>query len=410
MRRIGAILACVGLTLLAGACDTTDSRYFRYGIGTDLYAPDIAETTQYQETYLAELCRQASPIISPVVAADCAATDWALLVQAGLNDIDRRCDGYLAWLDDRKRTNAAIIKQLGDSTVAAQGIMRLAGVGADPITIAGLAFGFATNTFTNINSRLLLEVDKTTIQTLVLRRRSEFRLDPVLARINHKPAAIHALRLYLTICTPFAIETDINATVTVFQVGGSAALNRPPLINADTVRAAVITRARDPLPPRDNFPPKEKFIPGFISDVQLALCVPNVDGVVGGTTLAAVKEYLQGLPRPVPNPIDVTSTALRPFLQKAISDVRDCSNAGFKTAFEVGRYGVAAVGAGTAITTLQNNMAALLLARKSTVTVQVTGRFDAQTRTAVREVRRLTGAADGDTIDLSLAAKILAGS
>jgi hypothetical protein len=102
---------------------------------------------------------------------------WDLIVQAGLNDVDRRCDSYLAWLDDRRRTNNAILKEFGDVTVASQAIMRVAGVGANPITLAGLAFGLASNTFTNINSRLLLEVDKTTVQTLVLRRRNDFRVD-----------------------------------------------------------------------------------------------------------------------------------------------------------------------------------------------------------------------------------------
>ena len=407
MRRTGAILACVGLALLAGGCDTTDSRYFRFGIGRDLHSPDIAETTQYQELYLSELCRQASPVISPVIAADCTPNDWALIVQAGLNDIDRRCDGYLAWLDDRRRTNSAILKQLGDTTVAAQGIMRLAGVGADPITIAGLAFGFASSTFTNINSRLLLEVDKTTVQTLVMRRRANFRLEPVLARISNRPGAIHALRLYLTICTPFAIEADINSTITVFQVGGASALIRPPLIDAETIRATTISRARDPLPERPP-PDRPRVIRGFISDVQLALCVPTVDGVVGGSTLAAVRLYLEALPRSVPDPIDLTSTALRPILRRAVSEVRDCNGAGFRNAFEVGRYGVAEGGASRSITRLQRRMTTFLGILKSTVTVEPTGKFDEQTRAGVREIRRLTGTT-GDQIDGPLAEKILAG-
>jgi hypothetical protein len=41
------------------------------------------------------------------------------------------------------------------------------------------------------------------------------------------------------------------------------------------------------------------------------------------------------------------------------------------------------------------------------VTVQPTGKFDEQTRAAIREIRRLTGTT-GDQIDAPLAAKILA--
>jgi hypothetical protein len=55
MRSKGVIVACMGLALLMGGCDSLDSRYFRYGIGTDLYSTDIVETTQYQDLYLTEL-------------------------------------------------------------------------------------------------------------------------------------------------------------------------------------------------------------------------------------------------------------------------------------------------------------------------------------------------------------------
>ena len=91
-------------TLPTPGCDTTDVRYFRYGIGTDLYPSDIVATTDREDLYLAELCRQSSSVISPLggQCIDAAPSDWSLIVQAGMNDIDRRCDGYLAWLDDRR--------------------------------------------------------------------------------------------------------------------------------------------------------------------------------------------------------------------------------------------------------------------------------------------------------------------
>jgi hypothetical protein len=242
--RTGIVAGCVALALLVGGCDTNDSRFFRYGIGTNLYSEDIVQATQYQDIYLTELCRQAVPMLvtteSVCVNAGLTQNDWDLIVQAGLNDIDRRCDAYLAWLDDRKRTNNAVLKQIGDTLSVSQGIMRLSGVGADPITMAGLAFGFATNTFTNVNSRLLLEVDKTTVQTLVLRRRGDYRLQLRDVRVQNKPAVVHALRSYLNICTPYTIETDINSTITVFQqVGASGLDRRGPLVSPETVGAPV---------------------------------------------------------------------------------------------------------------------------------------------------------------------------
>ncbi|UUO27249.1 MULTISPECIES: hypothetical protein [Bradyrhizobium] len=412
MRSVWGLIAVVCLGLTLAGCDTTDSRYFRYGIGTDLYSDDIVATTQLQEVYLTELCRQALPLVSTsdvqCFNATPNANAWNLIVQAGLNDVDRRCDAYLAWLDDRRRTNEAVLKELGDITVASQAIMRVTGAGANPITLAGLAFGLAANTFTNVNSRLLLEVDKTTVQTLVLRRREAYRLQLQGIVVDNRPAAIHALRSYLTICTPYAIETDINSTVTVFQVGGSGALNRPPLINAETVRATTITRARDPMPER-KFPPPPVVGTAFITSVQVALCVRNANGQADPATVAAIRSYLEAIPVIVPDPIDPTSPTLRPVLQRAVSDVRECNTLGFRNAFEVGRYGVAKSGADKSIRRLQAKIAEFLKNRQSQVTVQQTGKFDDQTRKAIGAIRALTGTT-GEEIDKALAEKILAGA
>ena len=56
--RAGIVAGCVALALLVGGCDTNDSRFFRYGIGTNLYSEDIVQTTQYQDIYLTAHCLQ----------------------------------------------------------------------------------------------------------------------------------------------------------------------------------------------------------------------------------------------------------------------------------------------------------------------------------------------------------------
>jgi hypothetical protein len=308
--RAGIVAGCVALALLVGGCDTNDSRFFRYGIGTNLYSEDIVQTTQYQDIYLTELCRQALPMLvtteSACVNAGLTQNDWNLIVQAGMNDIDRRCDSYLAWLDDRRRTNNAVLKELGDVTVASQAIMRVAGVGANPITLAGLAFGLAANTFTNVNSRLLLEVDKTTVQTLVLRRRADYRIQLRDVRVVNKPAVVHALRQYLTICTPFTIETDINSTITVFQQVGADGLDRRgPLVNPDTVgtplRATTDTGTAPKRPPPDksvpefaaiivNYDPKV-HTPTFVKGIVRKLCLNESDANTVAKTTAAIQVF-----------------------------------------------------------------------------------------------------------------------
>src|SRR6266403_684531 len=104
MRGVGIVAICVGLAVLLGGCDPTrDSRYIREGIGTDLYWDGLPAATQLQDIYLANICAQAiSPTAKRVDTTRCdglslAQRDWGLLVQAGMNDIDLRCDAYLAW-------------------------------------------------------------------------------------------------------------------------------------------------------------------------------------------------------------------------------------------------------------------------------------------------------------------------
>jgi hypothetical protein len=415
MRSVRIVAACVGLALLTSGCDTTDSTYFRYGIGTDLYSADIVQTTQYQDIYLTELCRQALPLVSTsdnqCINAALGPNDWNLLVQAGLNDVDRRCDSYLAWLDDRRRTNNAVLKELGDVTVASQAIMRVAGVSANPITLAGLAFGLASNTFTNINSRLLLEVDKTTVQTLVLRRRSDFRVELQSIQVSNKPAAIHALRSYLNICTPFAIETDINSTITVFQVGGAGALTGPALINAETVRTGIISDVRKQLP-SEGFRPKDRDKLRATA-LENALCVP----LTGQKKDDAVKDFFVGralITDSATTPITKIPGKNVPQLLQNVSASGDCKKNGFKNAYEVGRFGVTSdqsqAQATESIDDLQNLLRAKLGLSKNDLT---SGKLDGPTRKAIVDFRNKTNPGvptTSDQVDSKLMSDLMKGS
>src|SRR5215472_14311772 len=94
MRLAAIVTGCLGLATLLSGCDTTtDSQYFRVGVGTDLYSADIVQTTQLQDLYFTELCRQALPMVATAdvncTGARMSPTDWTLIVQAGLNDVDR---------------------------------------------------------------------------------------------------------------------------------------------------------------------------------------------------------------------------------------------------------------------------------------------------------------------------------
>jgi hypothetical protein len=93
----------------------------------------------------------------------------------------------------------------------------------------GIAFGLAADTFTNISSRLLLEVNHSTVQSVVLGYQADFRAKNLKVIIDNRPAAIYLLRSYLRLCMPYSIETSIKNTVTIYHRDPTA-LNTEPLL------------------------------------------------------------------------------------------------------------------------------------------------------------------------------------
>jgi len=177
-----------------------------------------------------------------------------MFVQTGMNDIDTRCDSYLAWLDAKKRSSTAILQQLSDTRTATEAILAYTAAGPTAIAIVGTAFGFASATFTNITSRLLLEVDQSTVQSVVLTRQKQYREGLQGIIVDNRAAAIYALRSYLRLCMPITIETQTNTTVKLFERGGLPALREAranPMIDPTTVRTATVTTVARPTVIRD---------------------------------------------------------------------------------------------------------------------------------------------------------------
>jgi hypothetical protein len=311
--------AATTVVLLTGCDPFSEGKLYREGIGTELGRTGLADATRAQDDYIGFLCQQAGLEVSRsgdrmrCLADGIGSRSWELIVQAGLNDIDVRCDAYLAWLDDKRRSQAPLLSQVGALRTATESIMIATGsvTGTTPIAVVGEAFGLATATFTNLHSRLLLTVEQSTVQSVVLTRRGEFRrsLKNQHVRIDNRPAGIHVLRSYLGICMPFNIEAAINTTVTTYELGGVPALERQgPLISPDTVQSARAIEPRDPIGPPKNrtvAPPAhpeyaEVFedynaaahTPQELRRVQRLLCVPEQQtGAPGATTTALIRIF-----------------------------------------------------------------------------------------------------------------------
>jgi hypothetical protein len=326
--RAGVVASCFALALLVGGCDPArDFRYTREGIGTDLYWDGLPAATQLQDVYLANMCAQAiSPTARSLDPLSCdglnlASRDWGLLVQAGMNDIDLRCDSYLSWLHDKKSSREPILKELAVLGGAAAAILRATDVGATPIALTAIAFGIAAESFTNYDLRILNGVDYTTVQSVVRGNRTQFRANNLSLVIDNRPAAIYVLRNYLSICLPASIEMSINNTVNVYHRGGPEALRteqvglRTPVATGAT--SATVRGAPAPATARTRVSdgggqisaPKilevyksylETYDPNvhsntYVEGVLSALCVPATDYTLASKVKDLILAYETGV-------------------------------------------------------------------------------------------------------------------
>jgi hypothetical protein len=226
-----------------------------------------------------------------------------LIVQAGMNDIDRRCDAWLTWLDDKARSSGPIHQQILLTQTATTAI--LGATLANPVTavtVVGAAFGFAASTFSNVHSRLVFQLEKSTVQKVVLQRQQDYR-SALPTNINNKPAAIYALRQYLRLCMPMTIETEVNTTVKLFESGGAEALRRSrPMIDGRAVDTAVIRSATAPMSKPIRAPIiadpirvgayEARLLPSTIRDFQRLLCRTE-DGRFTATLREEILQWLR---------------------------------------------------------------------------------------------------------------------
>ena len=133
----------------------------------------------------------------------------------------------------------------------------------------------------------------------------------------------------------------------------------------------------------------------FDRQVDAALCVQ----LTGQPRDEAIRDYLLGRRQIDPNARTVVITErVRGLLGRAVNTVRNCQQAGYMNAFEVGRYGVATAGVRRAdISALQELL-----------NVPVTGSLDAKTREAIAKerVQKTLKPALGAQIDADFLARV----
>lgn len=302
-RKLSGVILLIPILLAAASCQNGRQNYLTNGIGSELSAPNLPNTESLQDRYFAYLCRQASDsIVAP--GSTCSVSDWNLIAYQGMNDIDRRCDSYLQWLDNRRRSQQPWLSQIGDTAAATSFILTQTDVGTKAISIVGQAFQLLTKSIENYHSRLLLEVESSTVNSIVLQGRTDFReyLRDKKISFRNKPEVEHALRSYIRLCLPFAIESKINNYSTLGANGQSpdkgGTLGDLPVLQSATDS---LPQVKNPPNPRNAKTPTEANLTSDqVRTIQKALCV-EVDGAWGAATRAAVVEFYNGVGDPRPH-------------------------------------------------------------------------------------------------------------
>jgi hypothetical protein len=233
MRIVALLMLCAGLLLTATGCDpVTERRYITEGAGVDLYSSDQAGQVDLLKEYTRYICS--------TMSADCSSNP-TMFVLAGMNDIDRRCDGYLTWLDARRRDKEPVVAELTALNMATHAIMTVSGASPRSLDIVTAAFGLASATYTNWNSRLLVAINQSTVQDIVYTTQGQYREKIKNFPINDLPTAIYLLRNYLRLCMPMTIEANINTTSILVQSGNPASAMHGTVLKS--VKSAPIVRA-----------------------------------------------------------------------------------------------------------------------------------------------------------------------
>jgi hypothetical protein len=308
-------LSLIAVSLLATGCDPVQfNRTVKYGIGTELYSPAMARDTANLQAYLGYLCVQAGLDLVPSATGPACfepmtPSQWTLLVATGWNDIDGRCDAYLAWLDSQRRQRLFVNQQMSHIRTLTSGIFAAVQAGVDTVNIVGVALGFVQDTYNSYNNQILYEIEGSTVETIVISRRLAFREAFRDVIIGSKPDAVRTLRDYLRVCTPYAIRMSVN-TYSRARVNNSipiemeeAQILRESLISSTIrdvnapLRPAPRIQVRPPPPPDSDLAPPVGELEGRLLDrdikrFQAVVCLPQ-DGRFTIDTKSALLSYLR---------------------------------------------------------------------------------------------------------------------
>ncbi|MGO8066381.1 hypothetical protein AB9E28_12825 [Rhizobium leguminosarum] len=300
-------LFTIALLFLSG-CTPSDRDFALNGAGSDLMSPNTVAATDGIDAYFGEICRQADLPVNGSRPLRCQTSGfddyaWHSVAKAGMNDIDHRCDLYLAWLENKRNQKPFVDATLVSLGATTAGVLALAAPGSNAIEYVALALGLTSQTYNAYYTRALLGIEPSTIKLTVEGRRLAFRDAFLNARYREKADVVYVLRSYLKLCTPQTITMDVNTFARAAVTGeeppqfANLELERHALETVRPVSSPALVVRRPAPPASPNV--KEAITGNNYTDAQLQLlrknlCVRSSDPD-NKKTMAAIKLWEDGI-------------------------------------------------------------------------------------------------------------------
>lgn len=314
------VLFSVTAAVFLAACTNGQDNFATVGIGSNLTSPNTQKLAELQNKYFNYLCEQ-SGLDAEVIGFEGASCvnelglvndNWTFIVHQGMNDIDRRCDQFLQWLDEQRRAEGPLLAQVNSISDVTNAILGFTDTSQLAINIVAQSFGLLTKSLEHYHD-LLINIEGSTVNSVVLNRRNEFRVETKDYVYNTRPAAEHALRSYLRVCLPFSIKSNVNDFSTLSSQGvvnpGQQSINKIPTdqntpginkISFSPLTGETKTNTQQNRKPRPGAPGDWNKVSGGLTidlstaqSIQRALCFTGteIDGTYGPMTETGLKLF-----------------------------------------------------------------------------------------------------------------------
>jgi hypothetical protein len=246
------------------------------GVSPTLEQTSIVSDENAQAALVNALIRKAHIRPDEMTAID---PRWAVVAEAGLYEIDRQCDQYLAALFNFNRDQRAARQGLTAAGATTAAILGLTGATGMTIALVAASFGLAATLFDAGVNSVLFTIEPSALRAVMLRGRQAYLATVVWKDVTTRPRMMIVLQGYLAQCTPAAIEANINNAATgapsvsssnpeiALKAAAMAAPSASVVQNPEVWVSRPASRGGSSLPPpvpgpdlAPNLEPVEKFI------------------------------------------------------------------------------------------------------------------------------------------------------